>query len=170
MLNRLKLLTTPVLAIVLVVTGFAFQVSAALAQGAAGQTIAHIEHVISCNDAGNPICEGETGGGSFTFKIYADGTGTIAGAFGGHTIGGVGGPGGAGAISVHQEISWSLCELTEIDTCEDAEQFGVDPNGWYYLVTIDVGGEVEKGLFPTTVGHYSTHLAPGVAEELQVSP
>lgn len=169
MSHRLKLLVTPVLAIILVATGFAFQVSTALAYGAADQPLAQIESSINCNDPDNAFCEGDAGGGWFWFEIDANGTGDIAGAFCGHTVGGVDEPGGTGAIPVRQEISWKYSNLSD-GVAGGAEFFAEDPNDSYYLIIIEVGGEVEKALFPTTIGHYSYHPAPGIVSELQVAP
>jgi hypothetical protein len=135
----------------------------ALAYGKADQPLAQIELSANCNNATFGLCQGQTGGVWLWIEIdSANGqTADIAGAGCGH-IKGVGG----GADSIRGEIDW-----TYSDTAQGLPGifFAPDPVGYYNIVLQGPNGP-ETFSFPVTVGHYSTHPAPGVAIELQVAP
>lgn len=143
--------------------------SSAFAYGRADQPLAQVEVSANCNNAGFPLCAPDsvgTGGIWYWVELDANYTGDLAGAACGHTIGGVKGPGGAGAISINGPVSWSYSSLE--DAPPDVNFFGAfDPNDEYYLVTITDGSQ---WLFPVTTGHYGTNLAPGVQLQITVAP
>jgi len=147
---------------------FALPVSQTLAYGKADQPLAQIEFSGNCTNPDFPFCAPPpdgvgTGGIWFWIEIDANGTGDIAGAGCGHTVGGVGGPGGAGAESIRGDISWTY----STGVPAGAEAFGVDPTNRYYVVTLD---PEDVFAFPVTQGHYSFHPAPGVAIEMTIAP
>ena len=148
-----------------------------LAYGKADQPLAQIEFSGNCTNPDFPFCAPPpdgvgTGGIWYWIEIDAGGTGDIAGAGCGHTVGGVGGPGGAGADSIKGEISWTYS--TAEDAPANAQTFpGLqDPGDQYYLVTLppDPTGSSEMFLIPTTTGHYSFSPIHGVTLQLQVAP
>jgi hypothetical protein len=134
----------------------------AQAYGRADQPVAQIEFSGNCNTPTVGVCDavGGTGGIWLWIELDADGTGDVAGAACGHTVGG----GGAGAFPIRGDITWS----TTTDTSA-GEFFGLlDPNGQYYLVTVPQTGDVF--VFPQTVGHYSQRFQPGFQLQLQIAP
>jgi hypothetical protein len=154
--------------------------STASAYGAADHPLAQIEFSGNCNNPDFFFCapppEGVgTGGIWLWLEIDSGGTGDVSGAVCGHVVGGIGGPGGAGAQSIRTEITW-VPELGVPDPSvfgEAALPGMADPNGDYYLVSIpdqDAPGGSEQFLFPQTPGHYSFNPVPGVTLQLQVAP
>jgi len=127
----------------------------AAAYGRADRPLAQIEVSANCNNL--QLCD-SPGGVWVWIEIDQDGTGDVAGAGCGR-LPGVGG----GAGPIRGEISWTY------STGTDGASFvaGIDPTNTYYLVT--AGGEPPVAL-PVTVGHYSSHPAPGIAVETQVAP
>ena len=94
-------------------------------------------------------------------------SGDVAGAGCGHVVGGVGGPGGAGAGSIKGDVTWSYSNL-EDGLAAGGQVFGTyDPHDRYYLVKLPTG---EMFLFPVTTGHYSFRPTNGVSLQLQVAP
>jgi hypothetical protein len=144
----------------------------AAAYGKADQPLAQIEFSGNCDNPSFPFCAAPpngvgTGGIWLWTEIDADGTGDIKGSVCNHTIGGAGGPGGAGAIPIKGEVQWTYSNLKNgLDAGAQFQGF-VDPGDRYYLVTIPGG---EKFLWPTTVNHYSQHPTSGVSIQLQVAP
>jgi hypothetical protein len=145
----------------------------ALAYGAADQPLAQIELSGNCNNPDYPLCAPPpagvgTGGIWLWIEIDAvNNTGDVAGAGCGHVVGGVGGPGGAGAGSIKGDVTWRYVTLAE-GTAAGGGFFGTfDPGDKYYLVTLPTG---EMLLFPTTTGHYSFQPARAVTLQLQVAP
>lgn len=149
----------------------AVSASAAFAYGRADSPLAQVEVSANCDNPSFWLCapfpEGVgTGGIWYWVELDADGSGDLSGAACGHTVGGVGGPGGAGAGSIKGTASWTY------STLETAPQgvifFGTtDPHDNYYLVTITDGSQ---WLIPVTTGHYGTKLAPGVQIQITVAP
>ena len=156
----------------LVVASILAGAGAVLGYGKAAQPLAQIEFSGNCNNAGYPFCAAPpagvgTGGIWLWIEIDSGGTGDVSGAACGHTIGGVGGRGGAGASSMKGAITWTYSSLTAGQQA-GAFFFGdVDAHDRYYLVTLQTG---EKFLFPTTTGHSSFQPVPGVTLQLQVAP
>jgi hypothetical protein len=142
-----------------------------LAYGKADQPLAQIELSANCNNASFPLCapfpDGVGTGGLWVWtEIDSGGTGDYTGAGCNHTVGGVGGPGGAGAGPFKGEATWSYTTLE--DAPPDANFFGtIDPNDSYYLVGYEDGS---SWLYPTTAGHYGVKLAHGVVLQLTVAP
>jgi hypothetical protein len=164
-IRRLSFLT---LLSVVVMTGFAVQHSTASAYGAADAPLAQIEFSGNCNNPNFDFCSDVVGTGGIWLWIEVDdgGIGDVAGAGCGHVVGGVGGPGGAGAESIRGDITWTLVDGGNVPAGAMLPGI-VDPNDSYYLV--DIGGG-ELFAFPQTPGHYSFHPAPGVTLQLQIAP
>lgn len=146
----------------------------ASAYGKASQPLAQIEFSGNCDNVSFPFCAPPpngvgTGGIWFWIEVDAGGGGDIRGSECGHTVGGAGGPGGAGAIKVQGDITWTYSNRAD-GAAAGAETFPglVDPNDHYYLITLPGGSD--KFLFPTTVNHYSFQPAIGVTLQLQVAP
>lgn len=146
--------------------------SAAFAYGKASQPLAQVEVSANCDNPSFWLCAPPpdgvgTGGIWYWVEIDNGGTGDLSGAACGHTVGGVGGPGGAGAGSIKTTASWTY--TTAEAAPPDAINFGaVDPGDDYYLVNINDGGP--PWLIPVSTGHYGTHLAPGVQVQITVAP
>lgn len=107
-----------------------------------------------------------TGGVWFWVELDANGTGDLSGAECGHTVGGVGGPGGAGAGSIKGSASWVP---TTLETAPQGAVFfgAADPHDGCCAVTITDGS---TWLIPTTTGHYGTKPAKGVQIQINVAP
>lgn len=140
------------------------------AYGNADQPLAQIEFSGNCNNPDFPFCAQPpdgvgTGGIWFWIEIDANGTGDIAGAECFHTVGGVGGPWGAGAQSVRGDISWEYSDGANLPA--DILLFGQDPGDQYYVVTLDSG---DVFAFPVTQGHYSVAPVPGVSIQTTIAP
>lgn len=147
----------------------AIPVGQALAYGSADQPLAQIEFSGNCNNPSFPFCAPPpagvgTGGLWFWVEIDAGGTGDLSGAVCGHTIGGVGGPGGAGAGSIRSDITWHY----STGVPAGVESFATDPGNQYYVVDLAAIGE--SFAFPVTQGHYSFHPVNGVAIEITIAP
>jgi hypothetical protein len=144
--------------------------SAAFAYGRADHPLAQVEVSANCDNASFWLCSPQavgTGGIWFWVELDANGTGDLSGAACGHTVGGVGGPGGAGAGSIRGSASWIY--TTAEDAPAGSINFGaVDPNDNYYLVNINDGGP--PWLIPVSTGHYGTKLANGVQIQITVAP
>jgi hypothetical protein len=137
-----------------------------LASGPANQTLAQVEVSANCDNPTFFLCQiVGTGGIWFWVEIDAGGTGDLSGAACGHTVGGIGGRGGAGAGSIKGTATWTPATLETAPP--GAPVFAVDPNDSYYLVTTPIG---DTWLIPTTDGHYSTRLAAGVQIQITVAP
>ena len=186
----MKRLAVPALVSAIVLAGFAFQHSPALAYGHKDGPLAQIELSANCNNPAFPLCfppcdpadtscepcqlDGSnaadcggvgTGGIWFWIEVDTGGTGDISGAGCGHVVGG-GGPHSAGAGSLRGDVTWSYSSLK--DAPAGVNFFGFfDPNDRYYLVTTPDG---EQWLFPVTTGHYSFSPVHGVTLQLQVAP
>jgi len=143
----------------------------ALAYGKADQPLAQVEVSANCDNPSFSLCapfpEGVgTGGIWYWVELDANGTGDLSGAACGHTVGGAGGPGGAGAGSIKGTASWAYTSLEAAPP--GAIFFGTaDPNDHYYAVTITDGS---TWLIPTTTGHYGVKLANGVQIQITVAP
>ena len=154
----------------LMVTGLAAP-GAAFGYGRADQPLAQVEVSANCDNPSFPLCapfpQGVgTGGIWYWVELDADGTGDLSGAACGHTVGGVHGPGGAGAGSIKGTATWVS---TSLETAPPGAIFfgTTDPKDQYYAVTITDGS---TWLIPVTTGHYSTRLAPGVQIQITVAP
>ncbi|HET7418973.1 MAG TPA: hypothetical protein VFL27_01175 [Candidatus Dormibacteraeota bacterium] len=147
------------------------EVATTFAYGAADQPLAQVEVSANCDNPSFPLCAPfpagvGTGGIWYWVELDANGTGDLSGAACGHTVGGVGGPGGAGAGSIKGSATW---KYTSLETAPPgAIFFGTfDPKDKYYAVTITDGS---TWLIPTTTGHYSARLAAGVQLQITVAP
>jgi hypothetical protein len=154
------------------ILGIAAIAGTASSYGRASHPLAQIEFSGNCDDASFPFCSPPpngvgVGGIWIWIEVDADGTGDVRGSVCNHTVGGAGGPGGAGAVSIKGEVSWTYSNMKNgIDA--GARFLGaVDPGDRYYMVTIPGG---EKYLFPTTMNHYSTQPAAGVSLQIQIAP
>lgn len=133
-------------------------------------TLAQVTVAANCDNPGYPLCAPSpngvgTGGIWYWAEIDAGGAGDLSGAACGHTVGGVGGRGGAGAGSIKGPITWTY---STAEAAPGAINFGeIDPHDSYYLVTITDGS---TWLIPTTTGHYGVKLAPGVQIQITVAP
>lgn len=133
------------------------------------QTLAQVTVAANCDNPNYALCAPPpngfgTGGIWFWVEIDAGGTGVLSGADCGHTVGGVGGPGGAGADSIKGPITW-----TSVATVPPgAPLFAVDPQGNYYLVNLP--GGAGRWLVPKTPGHYSFRPTNGVQVQTTVAP
>jgi hypothetical protein len=142
------------LAGVLAAVGLGATTGGVAAYGHADRPLAQIEVSVNCDN--RDLCD-PPGGIWVWIEIDTGGTGDAAGAQCAH-IQGV----GAGAVSIRGEVIWSY------STGTDGATFvaGIDPTNTYYLVS--AGGPPVA--LPVTVGHYSSHPAPGIAIETQVAP
>ena len=137
----------------------------ALAYGHADQPLAQIEFSANCNNPSYSLCSDVVGTGGIWLwiEIDANNTGDVAGAGCGHVVGGIGGPGGAGAESIRGDITWEY----STGVPNGVFSFAEDPTDTYYLVTIGPG---EVFAFPVTQGHYSFRPVHGVTAQTQVAP
>jgi hypothetical protein len=166
-----RLLPVAGLASILAAAGIATSGSGALAYGAADKPLAQIEVSANCDNPSFPLCQPfpagvGTGGIWFWVELDANHTGDLSGAACGHTVGGVGGPGGAGAGSIKGTATW---QYTTLETAPPGSIFvgTFDPNDRYYAVTITDGS---TWLIPTSTGHYGQHLTNGVQVQITVAP
>ena len=157
---RAPVIRTALVAGLLATAGLIVSASPVAAYGRADAPLAQIEFSGNCNNPGFFLCASPPagfglGGIWFWIEVDANGTGDIAGAGCGHDRAGTGGGG-----SIKGEVSWFYSPVPIGPT------FFTDPNGLYYVVDFGDG----PFSFPTTVGHYSFHPAPGVALESQTAP
>jgi hypothetical protein len=166
-----RLLPVIGLASVLAAAGVAGSGSGALAYGSADQPLAQVEVSANCDNPSFPLCQPfpagvGTGGIWFWVELDANHTGDLSGAGCGHTVGGAGGPGGAGAGSIMGTATW---QYTTLETAPPGAIFvgTFDPNDRYYAVTITDGS---TWLIPTSTGHYGQNLTNGVQIQITVAP
>jgi len=166
-----RLLSLAGLAATLALAAVATSAGTAFAYGRADHPLAQVEVSANCDNPSFPLCQPfpagvGTGGIWYWVELDADGTGDLSGAACGHTVGGVGGPGGAGAGSIKGTATW---QYTTLETAPPgAIFFGTfDPHDRYYAVTITDGS---TWLIPTTTGHYAQKLANGVQLQITVAP
>lgn len=169
-MNRLRRLLPIVgLAGLLAAAGAASSATSAFAYGSADQPLAQVSVSANCDNPSFFLCQPSavgTGGIWFWVEVDANGTGDMTGAACGHTVGGIGGPGGAGAGSIKGSATWTYTSLEAAP--KGAIFFGAfDPNDRYYAITLSIG---ETWLIPTTTGHYGVTLANGVQLQLNVAP
>jgi hypothetical protein len=137
-----------------------------LAYGRADQPLAQVEVSANCDNPSYFLCQiVGTGGIWFWVEIDAGGTGDLSGAVCGHTVGGAGGPGGAGAGSIKGTATWIAATLESAPP--GVPNLAVDPHDSYYLVTTPIG---DQWLIPTTTGHYSFRPIHGVQIQITVAP
>jgi hypothetical protein len=142
----------------------AFPATKSFAYGAADQPAAQLEFSGNCDSTSFPLCSLVGIGGIWVWiEADANGTADYSGAACGHTVGGIGGPGGAGAGSIRGTGTW----VYSTGVPAGAAPVGQDPNNQYYVVTLATGQEFA---FPETLGHYSFHPVPGVSLEATVAP
>lgn len=155
----------------LAVAGIVVAPASAFAYGRADQPVAQVEVSANCDNPSFPLCapfpQGVgTGGIWFWVELDANGSGGLTGSECNHTVGGVGGPGGAGAGSIKGMVFWTPTSLE--DAPHGAVFFGTtDPTDRYYAVTITNG---ETWLIPVTQAHYNVRLARGVQWQITVAP
>jgi hypothetical protein len=124
----------------------------------------------NCNSVS--LCGGQTGGFWGWYVFNSDGTGDAQLAGCGHTVGGVGGPGGAGAGHESVDFTWTTGPATGLLA---------SPNGLDFYITSDEttftgadGGTVsdanvgDTGV-PAYPGHYSATLGPGTTVQVTVA-
>jgi len=165
-----KILKPLIPASLLVVASVAASTNGAAAYGAADHPLAQLELSANCDNPNFVLCAPPpagvgTGGIWLWIEIDANGTADFAGAGCGHTVGGIGGPGGAGAESIKGATTWTFATGAQAQQA-GAFLFGIDPSDKYYLVKFGPGFFA----FPTTQGHYSFRPVPGVTIQLQVAP
>ena len=163
-----RLLPIVGLAAALATAAVAATATSAGAYGKADQPLAQVEVSANCNNPSFPLCANVVGTGGIWYWVEVDagGTGDMTGAECFHTVGGAGGPGGAGAQSIKGEATWAYTSLE--DAPQNAVFFGTaDPRDSYYLITLTTG---EQWLIPTTAGHYAKTLATGVNIQITVAP
>ncbi len=161
-------------AAILAASGLGIGTSSALAYGSADNPLAQITVSANCDNPAFPLCASPPNGvgtGGIWYWIEVDGnfTGDMTGAACGHTTGGIGGPGGAGAGSIAGPVVWSYTSLAAIQAANGAITLipgATDPNDHYYLVTLTIG---EQWAFPTTPGHYSFQPVAGVTVQINVA-
>jgi hypothetical protein len=129
---------------------------------------------LNCDMPHSSICDqfGGTGGFWGWYVFNNDGTGDAQVAGCGHTTGGIGGPGGAGAGHEDIDFTW---------TTGPASGPIVSPNGLDFYITSDTtrftgrGGGVATNInegdtgIPAYPGHYSFRPAPGVSAQITVA-
>lgn len=135
------------------------------------KAVAQIELSANCDNPAPGACAfaGGTGGIWVWTDLETGGGGDVSGAECGHTVGGIGGPGGAGAGSIRGTVSWSTTTLENAlaNGPADLQFFGLtDATDSYYMVS----GPMGDWLFPTVDGHYSLKLASGIQIQLTVAP
>jgi len=167
MTNIVNYVRIAIATVALVVATMSTGSNVALAYGKADQPLAQLEFSGNCNNPDFPLCApppvGVGLGGIWLWvEVDANSTGDVAGAGCGHVRGGPRG----GAGSIRGDITWVYGSAAQAATA-GAFPLGQDPNDRYYIVTIAPG---ELFAWPTTVGHYSWHPAPGVALEAQTAP
>lgn len=166
-----NVLAATVAASALLLVAGAVSPGTALAYGAADQPLAQVELSANCDNASFALCQPRpvgvgTGGIWFWVEVDANGTGNLSGADCHHTVGGASGPGGAGAVSIKQSVTWAYATIAAAAS-PGVQFFGtVDPTGNYYLIRTLEGA----WLIPTTTGHYSVNLATGVQIQITVAP
>lgn len=135
----------------------------ALAYGSADQPLAQVALSANCDNPAFPLCQQVGLGGIWLWvEIDTGGSADVAGAECGHDRAGSGGAG-----SIKGEFDWTSFSGSPDQFAAaypDGFLFGVDPNASYYVLLPFGFG------FPTTVGHYSLHPAPGVSIQLQIAP
>lgn len=171
-MRQIFTLRVAVAAAALAVIGTTAHVITAQAYGKADQPLAQLSVSANCDNPSFALCQpSAVGTGGIWFWIEIDsnppGTGDMTGAVCNHSVGGSGGPHGAGAFPIKGSVSWSYSTLAN-GLAAGAVFFGtVDPNNSYYLVTLTIG---EQWLIPTTTGHYGVRLANGVQLQINVAP
>lgn len=130
---------------------------------------------LNCDVAHSSACDqfGGTGGFWGWYAFNSDGSGDAQVTGCGHTTGGIGGPGGAGAGHEAIDFTW---------TTGPANGPIASPNGLDFYLTSDTtrftgrggGGtatnvnEGDTGI-PAYPGHYTFHPQPGITASIQVS-
>jgi hypothetical protein len=163
-----RLLPTVGIAIALATASVAASATTAGAYGKADQPLAQVEVSANCDNPSFWLCRDVVGTGGIWYwvEVDADGTGDMTGSVCSHTVGGAGGPGGAGAQSIKGEATWSYTTLETMPA--GAVFFGtVDPSDKYYVITLTTG---EQWIIPTTTGHYGVKMANGVQIQITVAP
>ncbi len=169
-MGLVKLLRLLISASVMVAASVVASTSSAAAYGAADHPLAQLELSANCDNPGFVLCAPPpagvgTGGIWLWIEVDSNGTADFAGAGCGHTVGGISGPGGAGAESLRGGTTWTYATSAQAQQ-SGAFLFGIDPSDRYYLVKFGPGFFA----FPTTQGHYSFQPVPGVTIQLQVAP
>jgi hypothetical protein len=153
------------------ILGMASLSTTATTAGAYGANeVAQLELSVNCDNPNFSLCApppagGGTGGFWLWTALNSDGTADFSGAGCGHVVGGIGGPGGAGAGSIKGSGSWTGPFPS---SAPGVLGLITDPNGNYYTVVYPHGGPTIS--YPATQGHYAFHPAPGVTIQLTVAP
>jgi hypothetical protein len=153
-MQRSVVLLAALIAAAAVSAGFA--TSASAYGGGASHDTWQIGLSFNCDSP--TLCAGQQGGfwGWVEFDRWADGsiTGDAQLAGCGHTSGGIGGPGGAGAGHESLDITAAHIDPVTGDFIIDAAS---DPSF------------IGDSGFPSAAGHYSQHPAPGITQMVNVS-
>jgi hypothetical protein len=159
-----RVLRAALVAAILAIASLGVTTSGVAAYGKADQPLAQIEFSGNCDNPTFFLCAQVVGTGGLWVWTEVDtgGTADFTGASCGHVVGGIGGPGGAGAGPFKGTATWY--ESSTIPG--NAFAFATDPGGNYYIVTYP--GNVFA--YPVTQGTYSVHPVPGVAIQLTVAP
>jgi hypothetical protein len=160
------------LAAVIATLVVASSTTGAAAYGAADHPIAQVEISGNCDNPSYPFCANVVGTGGIWLWIELDAnhTGDVSGAECGHTVGGAGGPGGAGAGPIKGNVSWFYSPtpigVNVLDAIDPTDTHGV--TNWYVIVL--PGGTQPPFSVPVQTGHYSWHPTSGVSLQTTVAP
>ncbi len=135
------------------------------AYGKADQPLAQVEFSGNCDNSTYSLCADVVGvGGLWVWtEVDSGGSADFTGAGCNHVIGGIGGPGGAGAGPFKGTATWWL----STSGTQGALAFWADPTNTYYIVTYPSG---EVFAYPVTDGHYAFQPVPGATVQLTVAP
>jgi hypothetical protein len=162
-MHRLRVLGAVTIAVALLGMGS----SSVLAYGQADHPLAQLTVSANCDNRSFPLCAAPPtgvglGGIWLWIEIDQGGMSDVAGAGCNHLRG----VDPVGASSIRGEAPWWSFHGT-VAALQAAFPgtfvVGADPNGNYYVVPFGFA-------FPTTLGHYSTRLAPGVFIQATVAP
>lgn len=165
-----RLLPIVGLAGVLAAVGVAISGGAALAYGRADQPVAQVEVSANCDNPSFFFCSQVVGTGGIWFWVELDAnhTGDLRGAECGHTVGGAGGPGGAGAGSINASVNWFYSSapigVNVLDAADPTDTHGI--TSWYVIVMPN-GPPFSV---PVQQGHYSWQPISGVSLQTTVAP
>ena len=163
----------PILGLAALAAGLATASSTtgALAYGAAEHPVAQVEISANCDNPSYPFCANVVGTGGIWLwiELDADGTGDVSGAGCGHTVGGVGGPGGAGAGPIKGEAHWFKnafpIGVNVLDAADPTDTHGI--TNWYVIF---LPGNEPPFSVPVATGHYSWQPTNGVSVQTTVAP
>lgn len=165
-----RLLPIVGLAAVLAGAAVASSATSASAYGKADQPLAQVEVSANCDNPSFGFCANVVGTGGIWFwvELDADHSGDLNGADCGHTVGGAGGPFGAGAGSISTSVTWFYSStpvgVNVLDAADPFDTKGI--TNWYVIVMPD-GPPFSV---PVQQGHYSWQPTSGVSLQTTVAP